>query len=136
MTDRTNMNYKNLLIQQGISPTKQRLEIASALLGKPQHISADQLLILLRDQGSKVSKATIYNTLNLFKISGLVRELNIDSEKAIYDSATYTHHHFYNIDTSEVIDIPNDEINFDAFPSLPLGTKKEDIEILIKIRQK
>ena len=130
------MNYKNLLKKEGISPTKQRLEIASILLNKPQHFSADQVLILLRRQGSKVSKATIYNTLKLFKLSGLVRELNIDSGRTIYDSAAYTHHHFYNIDTFEVIDIPKDEINFDVFPSLPHGTKKDDIEILIKIRQK
>ena len=91
------MNYSKLLRQQGISPTKQRLEIADALLTKPQHISADQLLVLLRKQGSKVSKATIYNTLNLFKTGRLVRELNVDSAKAVYDSAAYTHHHFYNI---------------------------------------
>ena len=36
------MNYSKLLRQQGISPTKQRLEIDNALLAKPQHISADQ----------------------------------------------------------------------------------------------
>ena len=91
------MNYSKLLRQQGISPTKQRLEIANALLAKPQHISADQLLLLLRKQGSKVSKATIYNTLSLFKTGRLVRELNVDSAKAVYDSAAYTHHHFYNV---------------------------------------
>ena len=104
------MNYSKLLRQQGISPTKQRLEIANALLAKPQHISADQLLLLLRKQGSKVSKATIYNTLSLFKTGRLVRELNVDSAKAVYDSAAYTHHHFYNVDTGEVIDIPEDKL--------------------------
>lgn len=130
------MNYSKLLRQQGISPTKQRLEIANVLLAKPQHISADQLLLLLRKQGSKVSKATIYNTLSLFKTGRLVRELNVDSAKAVYDSAAYTHHHFYNVDTGEVIDIPEDKINIEAFPTLPPGTRKDDIEILIKVRQK
>ena len=78
----------------------------------------------------------IHDTLSLFKTGRLVRELNVDSAKAVYDSAAYTHHHFYNVDTGEVIDIPEDKINIEAFPTLPPGTRKDDIEILIKVRQK
>ena len=129
------MNFYKYLRQHGISPTKQRLEVASVLLGKPQHLSADQVLNLLKDQGSKISKATVYNTLNLFKKGGLVRELNIDSAKTIFDSTTNSHHHFYNIDTGEIIDIPKDEVSIDRFPHLPKGTLPYDVEVLIKVRQ-
>ena len=129
------MNFYKYLRQHGISPTKQRLEVASVLLGKPQHLSADQVLNLLKDQGSKISKATVYNTLNLFKKGGLVRELNIDSAKTIFDSTTNSHHHFYNIDTGEIIDIPKDGVSIDRFPHLPKGTLPDDVEVLIKVRQ-
>ena len=129
------MNFYKYLRQHGISPTKQRLEVASVLLGKPQYLSADQVLNLLKDQGSKISKATVYNTLNLFKKGGLVRELNIDSAKTIFDSTTNSHHHFYNIDTGEVIDIPKNEVSIDRFPHLPEGTLPDDVEVLIKVRQ-
>ena len=54
------------LEDHGILPTPQRLEVAEILLEKPQHLSADQLIERLRSGGSTVSKATIYNSLNLF----------------------------------------------------------------------
>ena len=129
------MNFYKHLRKHGISPTKQRLEVASILLVKPQHLSADQVLNLLREQGSKISKATVYNTLNLFKKGGVVRELNIDSAKTIFDSTTIPHHHFFNVDTGEVIDIPKNQVIINKLPHLPAGTYTDDVEVLIKVRQ-
>ena len=50
------------LERHGVTPTPQRLEVAEILLGRPQHLSADQILEQLRRAGSRVSKATVYNT--------------------------------------------------------------------------
>ena len=50
----------------GILSTPQRIEIAEILLEKPQHLSAEQIIDRLNATGSGVSKATVYNTLNLF----------------------------------------------------------------------
>ncbi|MDX2410625.1 MAG: transcriptional repressor, partial [Woeseiaceae bacterium] len=50
----------------GILPTPQRLDIAAILLQRPQHMSAEHIIDKLKDSGSKVSKATVYNSLNLF----------------------------------------------------------------------
>ena len=58
----------------GIQPTAQRLQIASLLLGAPQHLTADQILANLRGTGARVSKATVYNTLNLFAECGQLPE--------------------------------------------------------------
>jgi Fur family iron response transcriptional regulator len=54
----------SLFEKYGILSTPQRLEVAEILLEKPQHMSADQIIDRLRDAGSSVSKATVYNTLN------------------------------------------------------------------------
>ena len=86
----------------GILPTPQRLEIAGILLEKPQHLSADQIIERLRRDGSAVSKATVYNTLNLFSEHGLVKEVMVDPIRKFYDSTTHPHHHFYNVDTGEL----------------------------------
>lgn len=122
------------LRQHGVQPTPQRLEVAELLLCKPQHLSADQILDRLRDNGSRISKATVYNTLNLFSERGLVRELNVDPSRRFYDSTTHAHHHFYHVDSGELSDIPDEQVSIMNLPPLPAGTVKESVEILIRVR--
>ena len=83
----------------GILPTSQRLEIAAILLEKAQHLSVEQVLTRLRAKDSTVSKATVYNSLNLFGKKGLIKECLVDPERRYYDSTTSPHHHFFNSDT-------------------------------------
>lgn len=123
-----------LLDQFGIMATPQRLEVATILLEKPQHLSADQIIDRLRKSGSAVSKATVYNTLNLFSAHGLVREVMVDPIRKFYDSATHPHHHFYNVDTGELSDIAEERVRFEQLPDLPQGTERQSVEVLIKVR--
>lgn len=118
-----------------ILSTPQRLEIAGILLEKPQHLSAEQIIDQLRSGGSRVSKATVYNTLNLFRDRGLVRECVVDPERRFYDSTTEPHHHFYNLDTGELTDIPSENIRFDGLPQFPENGQLDSIEVVIKVRQ-
>jgi len=120
--------------QHGILPTPQRIEVAEILLEKPQHLSAEQIIDKLRDAGSGVSKATVYNTLNLFAERGVVKECMVDPVRKFYDSATHKHHHFYNVDTGELHDIPDDQVHFSELPELPQGTESESVEVLIRVR--
>jgi Fur family iron response transcriptional regulator len=124
----------SLFEQYGILSTPQRLEVAEILLEKPQHVSADQVIERLRKAGSSVSKATVYNTLNLFGERGIVKEVTVDPERKFYDSTTRPHHHFYNVDTGELRDIPDDQVRFSELPTMPEGTRSESIEVLIRIR--
>jgi Fur family iron response transcriptional regulator len=84
--------------------------------------------------GSRVSKATVYNTLHLFGARGLARELVVDPSRTFYDSTTHPHHHFYNVDSGQLSDIPGDDVRFLELPALPEGTEQESVEVLIKIR--
>ena len=120
----------------GVKPTSQRLEIGRILLTAPRHMSADQILARLREKGSRVSKATVYNTLKLFTDEGLIREVSVDSSRQFYDSTTRHHHHFYNTDTSELIDIDPADLAFSRLPALPEGTEAEDIEVIVRVRNK
>jgi Fur family iron response transcriptional regulator len=124
------------LKQHGVLPTQQRLEVAEILLGRPQHLSADQILERLRAAGSRVSKATVYNTLKLFSDQGLVKELTVDPDRRYYDSTTHAHHHFYHVGTGELSDIPEDQVRILDLPPLPRGTEQESVEVLIRIRDK
>ena len=123
-----------LFEQYGILSTPQSLEVAEILLEKPQHLSADQIIDRLREAGSSVSKATVYNTLNLFGERGIVKEVMVDPVRKFYDSTTRPHHHFYNVDTGELRDIPDEQVRFSELPPMPEGTCSESIEVLIRIR--
>ena len=118
----------------GILPTAQRLEVAGILLARPQHLSAEQIIDHLRISGSGVSKATVYNTLNLFCERGLVNECLVDPERRFYDSTTEPHHHFYNMDTGELTDIPYRNIQISGLPDLPEDFHLDGIEVVIKGR--
>lgn len=124
----------NRLSEHGILPTPQRLEVAEILLNRPQHVSVEQIVDRLQASGSSVSKATVYNTLNIFVERGLVRELAVDSDRRLFDSTTHAHHHFYNIDTGEVSDIDDEQLSLSKMPDLPQGTESDSVEILIKVR--
>jgi len=133
------MARSDILVQfdlHGILPTPQRLKIAEILLAKPQHLSAEQILDRLRQSGSSVSKATVYNTLNLFGECGLVRELCVNPERRYYDSLTDPHHHFYNVDTGEFTDIDEGKVSISELPQLPKGTESHSLEVLIKVRNR
>ena len=124
----------SLFDRHGILPTPQRIEVADILLCRPQHLSAEQIIDRLRDAGSSVSKATVYNTLNLFGERGLVKEVMVDPVRKFYDSTTHPHHHFYNVDSGELSDIPDHLVGFSELPDPPAGTEAESVELLIRVR--
>jgi len=124
------------LEQHGVMPTEQRVEIAAVLLARPQHLSADHIIEQLNARGSRVSKATVYNTLKLFSEQGIVRELCVDSSRKFYDSTTHPHHHFFHVDSGKLTDIPATEVSIDGLPPLPEGTEQESVEVLIRVRDK
>ena len=124
------------LKQHGVMPTSQRIEVASILLARPQHLSADQIIDKLNSRRSCVSKATVYNTLKLFSQQGLVKELNVDSSRKFYDSTTHAHHHFFHVESGKLTDIPDSQVSIKGLPPLPKGTEQESVEVLIRVRNK
>jgi Fur family iron response transcriptional regulator len=117
-----------------IMPTQQRLQIARVLFTRDQHLSADQVLDMVGRSGSRVSKATIYNTLGLFARKGILREVIVDPTRVFYDTNTGDHHHFYNVDTGELSDIESGSIPVDRLPETPDGTSIEGVDVVIRVR--
>lgn len=130
----TRDNLAEVLRGHGINPTHQRIEIAHAIFSRGEHLSADQVLALVNDRASETSKATVYNTLNLFLEKKLVREVIVDPSKVFYDPNTDPHHHFYNVDTGELTDIDARDIRVTGLPPLPHGMATEGVDIIVRIR--
>ena len=135
-----NMNFPlergeivSLLQDYKISPTRQRVEIAEFLFQRPQHLSAEKILDGVTDAGNRVSRATVYNTMGLFASKGVVREVLIDRERVFYDSNTEAHQHLYNVDTGELIDVFDAEVNMVTGPELPDGVRIISTDIVYKV---
>ena len=135
-TPETTVRARQILEQRGIRPTSQRVKVAEILLTSPRHLTAEQILIALREATGHVSKATVYNTLNLFVDQGLAREIHADPERCVYDSTMAPHHHFQNVDTGEMTDIRPDDLSFARLPPLPPGTEIESVDVVIRVRRK
>ena len=120
----------------GLRPTRARTRIGMMLLNKPKHLSAEQVHEKLKQKGYTISKATVYNTLNAFSECGIVREVTIDPSRTYYDSTTTPHHHFYNVDTGQLMDIASDDMSVENIPRLPDNTQIQDLEIVVKISNK
>ena len=123
-----------LLGEHGIQPTLQRLEIAQVLFARDQHLSADEVLKMVNQGSTRVSKATVYNTLGLFAAKGLIREVIVDPSRVFYDPNTCDHHHFYNVDTGQLLDIDADQLALLNLPTLPEGTVADGVDVIIRIR--
>ena len=119
---------------RGITPTKQRLIIAEILFDKRQHVSAEQILDKVVRRDATVSRATVYNTLNLFVDKKLITALIIDKFKDFYDTNTSSHHHIYNVDTGDLTDVSPDHVVISRLPSLPSGMELEGADVVIRVR--
>jgi Fur family iron response transcriptional regulator len=125
-----------LLAERGVLPTAQRIDIALLTLARSQHLSAEQIIATIRANGLKISKATVYNTLNLFREQGLLRTVDVDPTRQFYDSSTSAHHHFYNVDTGELTDIPLESVSLQVDTALPVGTEQAGVDVVVRIRDR
>lgn len=130
----TRESVAEILRQHEINPTHQRIEIAYALFSRGEHLSADQILAIVNDRHLEASKATVYNTLNLFLEKKLIREVIVDPNKVFYDPNTEPHHHLYNVDNGELTDIDAAAIEISGLPSLPEGTVAEGVDVIVRVR--
>jgi Fur family iron response transcriptional regulator len=124
------------LREAGVPVTFQRVEIARVLFSRPMHVSADQLLAKVRETTPETSRATVYNTLKLFREKKLIRELIVDPDRVFYDSNTTPHHHMYDVRTGELSDVPADALQVIGTPALPPGVELEEIDVIVRVRSK
>ncbi len=64
-----------------------------------------------------MSKATVYNTLNLFASHGLIRQLSVDGSRAWFDSNVVPHYHFHDEATGALTDLAVPEVEFSRLPA-------------------
>lgn len=130
------LEVDSIFVENGIFPTSQRRVIAQTLFARNQHVTPEQLHEMVKQSGARVSKATVYNTLGLFAEKGLVREIHVSNVKTYYDSNTSRHHHFYNVDTGDLIDMKERLVPLFLHTDLPNGTVMETADLVVRVKNK
>ena len=136
------MNQKNEIINKlrssGLRPTKQRVLIAKSLFDsdKTFHFTVETLNKKINKNGvTKVSLATIYNTVEAFTSAGYLKEILTSKNKSYYDTNIKSHHHFYDEGSKELTDIRYSQIRLSKIPTPPKGKKIKNLEVVIRIQK-
>lgn len=86
---------QNLLKERGVRLTRQRRILLELLDRTGRHLSAESLYQLAKEQDPKLNRVTVYRTLKLLKIGGLVDELDlmhVDGDQHYYESRQKQEH--------------------------------------------
>ena len=120
----------------GLRRTKQRLAVCKILFDRKEtfHFTIEKLKkIVEKNCRKKISLATLYNTVRAFKKSGYLKEISLKGNKTFFDTNIKNHHHFYDEDLSQLIDIKKENLSINNLPSAPNGKKIKDVEIVIRV---
>lgn len=100
---------KELLTEKGVKLTSQRLVITEYLMQTHDHPTADEILAAVAEKlPIALSRATVYNTLNALVEAGVIREVFTEPGRTRYDANTSEHHHFVDVDSGKIVDIPQE----------------------------
>ena len=119
----------------GLRPTRQRLALAKLLFDShDRHVTAEILHGEALEANVRVSLATVYNTLHQFNSAGLLREIVVDSGRSYFDTNISDHHHVFNEDSRELMDIEGGQIGITGLPAIEAGQKMSRIDVIVRVK--
>ena len=130
--------YVQKLRSSNLRPTKQRLKICQFLFDREKtfHFTVESLNKKInKNKNTKLSLATIYNTVEAFTNAGYLKEILTSKNKSYYDTNIKSHHHFYDEESKELTDIKYNQIKLSKVPIPPKGKKIKNLEVVIRIQK-
>ena len=115
----------SILEDHGINPSAQRVAVAQYVLNTVEHPSADEVWTRVRERFPHVSRATVYNTLNLLVEKRLLRQFVLTEGRIVFDPHTDDHHHFIDEDSGTIHDVPSGSTTSIAWPGRIPGIEHE-----------
>ncbi len=89
------IKLEQYIAERGMRSIPKRLVILEEICAYEGHFTVDSFYTFLKNKGIKVSRATIYNTVNLFWQIGLVMQHQIVDGRTLYESAGKKKHSHY-----------------------------------------
>ena len=130
------MKYIDKLRNSGLRPTKQRLQICEVLFSTENtfHFTINELEKKIKDKiNSKISLATLYNTVHAFEKKGYLKQIPINSNQTYFDTNVTDHHHFYDTKDEKLIDLENSDVGPINIRRKINGKKIKSVEVLVKL---
>src|SRR6266545_5373789 len=93
MRTRERIIFRKYLERRGLKLTTERQAVFDELFARHEHFEADEILVRLRAKGKKISRATIYRTLDLLVDSGIVGRVRIGESGYRYERLRVGEHH-------------------------------------------
>ncbi len=122
------------LREHGIQPSAQRLAVAEYVLHTAAHPSADQVFAEVRSRVPMISRATVYNTLNLLVRRKLLRPLVLSEGKVVFDPNVAPHHHFIDEASGEIHDVPWEALDVRRVDALK-GVHVREYQVVLRGRR-
>jgi len=92
--------FQEFLQGQGLKMTGERGALVREIFSTHYHFEADELLLKMKEKSLKISRATVYRTLELLVKSGLVRRVHLGEDHYHYEHVTGDSHHDHLICTT------------------------------------
>ena len=98
--------------EKGMKMTDQRRVIARVLSDAEDHPDVEEVHRRAAEIDHRVSIATVYRTVRLFERADILDRLDFGDGRARYEEVgeRHHHHHLINLDTGDVIEFENDEL--------------------------
>ena len=112
ISDKLISQFKEALSSEGLRFTEQRLAVLEDILKSNSHRDCDEIYSSLHSSGNKVSRATIYRTLDVLIDYGFIRKLDIGDGSVKYEKKIGSPHHDHMIciETGKIIEFVDDRI--------------------------
>lgn len=128
------MKVEKRLQSAGLRATPKRIAIGGLLFdGRDRHVTADDVAVMARKNGVRVSLATVYNTLNQFVSAGLMKRITLDTDRTYFDTNVSDHHHLFFEENGVLHDIPGDSIRVEGLPEIPAGSRISAVEVIVRM---
>jgi Fur family transcriptional regulator, ferric uptake regulator len=124
--------FKDIFIKylkdNGQRITNERILILNSALSMEDHFDADELYTKMRNDFIRVSRATVYNTLELMNNCSILSKHNFKGERARYEAkrGSKNHYHIICISCNKIIEFENQSID----KSLLKVCKDKDLKLL------
>ncbi|MCK9223719.1 MAG: transcriptional repressor [Candidatus Muirbacterium halophilum] len=99
------INIKKILEEKGVKPSHQRITIMKFMLENKIHPTVEVIYENIIKELPTLSRTTVYNTLKLFELNGLVQPINTGDSELHYDITLDLHAHFKCIECNDIFDI-------------------------------
>jgi len=102
---------EQLCVEKGLKMTGQRRVIAQVIAESDDHPDVELLHQRASALDDRISIATVYRTVRLFEESGILTRHDFGDGRSRYEEVADDHHdHLIDIDSGEVIEFQNEEI--------------------------